>query len=514
MSRLLGPSEGSRLVFRPAANGAPLLSAAGVAVTIWTAETGGALADILDVDDGIVAGAALQTDSNSMLPLFQFPDGVDTVWALVAGSTLRFPLYAREDDRLDTLDGQVEALEEDLAGLTTEVGIISSSEPHVLSGTGIDPTGVNDSTTALQAALSALSFGDVAFLPNGRYRITQITVPQGVTLKGSGWAWKRDSLELFGAPGYSTASNITGTVLVSAKTSSGGAVVCDTTITSNISIGDLFILGPGSGTSTGLALGSATHAIIDSTFRNIGIANFATGMTRDFVEDSSFEQIQIRGCTTGLSDGNNTNNNVHHMLGVSWCATGQVHRDSTCIGNLYLASLFQANTGLSLSIDGRLNVWETPYLENSSATNSVTYTAGALNCHVRDPEFGGSNYLTTIISFVSGARYCSITGFRVALTIANEGNQNTFWGNLGSYSGAGTNAYKIDPYNNRMSIPMSLSADLVMASGFLMRLDSGATGSRPTATGTRGAMWWDATIAKLIIRDGAGNWRDAMGNIV
>ena len=50
---------------------------------------------------------------------------------------------------------------------------------------GADPTGAADSTTAIQAALTAAAPGQVVYLPNGVYKTTTpVIIPQGVTLQG------------------------------------------------------------------------------------------------------------------------------------------------------------------------------------------------------------------------------------------------------------------------------------------------------------------------------------------
>lgn len=50
-------------------------------------------------------------------------------------------------------------------------------------GLGADNTGVNDATTIIQNALNSYK---VVYLPSGTYKITSLTVPEGVTLTGDG----------------------------------------------------------------------------------------------------------------------------------------------------------------------------------------------------------------------------------------------------------------------------------------------------------------------------------------
>src|SRR5215469_15767750 len=50
---------------------------------------------------------------------------------------------------------------------------------------GADPSGVADSTAAIQAALNAASPGQVVTIPAGTYKTTSVlTVPTGVSLYG------------------------------------------------------------------------------------------------------------------------------------------------------------------------------------------------------------------------------------------------------------------------------------------------------------------------------------------
>lgn len=100
MARLMFPDEGSRLVYR--VDGAVLGSAANLAVTLYSDAAGAALADLRTEAGAVVPGSALLVDATSRLPIFQGPDGVDTLYARVSGGPVS-PVYARSDDRIDTV---------------------------------------------------------------------------------------------------------------------------------------------------------------------------------------------------------------------------------------------------------------------------------------------------------------------------------------------------------------------------------------------------------------------------
>lgn len=113
MARLIGPDENSRLVYT--AVGGNLRSAAGKSAIFYADSAATTLADIRTEGGAAVSGSTLTVDTYSKLPLFQFPDGVDVVYAVVNGGPVT-PIYARADDRMDAVDARVTALEAGGAG--------------------------------------------------------------------------------------------------------------------------------------------------------------------------------------------------------------------------------------------------------------------------------------------------------------------------------------------------------------------------------------------------------------
>jgi hypothetical protein len=81
MSRLIGPDEGSRLAYLVRAD-TTLQAYRNLPVTIYADAAGTVLANILTYPGGLaVTGSVLTTDQYGMLPYFQFPADVDTVYA-------------------------------------------------------------------------------------------------------------------------------------------------------------------------------------------------------------------------------------------------------------------------------------------------------------------------------------------------------------------------------------------------------------------------------------------------
>lgn len=102
MARLTGPDEGSRLVYVTTGTDRGKALAAGFPVVVYSDSAGTLLADIQTTGGATISGSALTVDDYSMIPLFKFPDGVDTVYVKVNGGPAT-AVYARTDDRLDSV---------------------------------------------------------------------------------------------------------------------------------------------------------------------------------------------------------------------------------------------------------------------------------------------------------------------------------------------------------------------------------------------------------------------------
>jgi hypothetical protein len=84
VARLVGPDEGSRAVYTVV--GGIWRSAAGLVATVYSDSNGTVPADILTQPGGSpISGSQVTVDGYSRLPLFQFPDGVDVLYASING---------------------------------------------------------------------------------------------------------------------------------------------------------------------------------------------------------------------------------------------------------------------------------------------------------------------------------------------------------------------------------------------------------------------------------------------
>lgn len=174
MARLTAPDEGSRLVYRVV--GGSLIPTPGVAAVFYSDVAGTILADIRD-SNGLAVASTLTVDSYSRLPIFQMPDGVDTVYVSVSGGPVT-PVYARTDDRIDALVAADTAA--DAAAKSTY-----RSADVVVRPSG-DATGATDSA-ALAAAVTACPVGGVIFLGRGAFFLnTAWTINKALTVLTEG----------------------------------------------------------------------------------------------------------------------------------------------------------------------------------------------------------------------------------------------------------------------------------------------------------------------------------------
>lgn len=131
-------------------------------VTFWSAPDGGVqYTDLLDGSGTPIT--EITADGQGLLPTFQGPDGVTTVWAS-AGGTSRVWLKARDADSAAVAAGSVR-------------------DWLNVRDFGAQGDNVTDDTAAIQAALDACLMGGVVYLPAGGYRTSApLTIPPAVTL--------------------------------------------------------------------------------------------------------------------------------------------------------------------------------------------------------------------------------------------------------------------------------------------------------------------------------------------
>ena len=143
--------------------------------------------------------------------------------------------------------------------------------------------------------------------------------------------------------------------------------------TSGIHLADFAIIGPGSGSTTGLYEAAPT-ATVNMVLERLLIGNWGRGMDMGGVEQLRTYGIRIFGCVYGTvikgtpqNTGGGTNS-AYHDHQVQTCTVGMVVNTALSIGFDGHSSLFQAN-GKSLSITGATNA--SPIVLTVSSTKGL-----------------------------------------------------------------------------------------------------------------------------------------------
>lgn len=172
--------------------------------------------------------------------------------------------------------------------------------------------GLTDDTVAIQATIDAVEAagGGFVWIPAGYWVFSKLTVPKGVTLAGIGWNCGGIQVP-FGGAIWEEFDRLAGSVLISTATS-GSAISTSSPGSSKVDLRDLLVVGPGSGTSSGIQLGTSVASgkgVVGAYVSNVMAANFATCWDFRWFEDSTVIGARARSCHTGLKFTDATNQN-------------------------------------------------------------------------------------------------------------------------------------------------------------------------------------------------------------
>lgn len=309
-------------------------------------------------------------------------------------------------------------------------------------GAGIDPTGVADSTVAIQAIIDA-NPGRRLHLPAGVYKISAITLSKGQHLQGAGQQDWRDRFTTFGSAGWLVNANFSGTVIRSTLTTANPAVtILDTEVNSG-GISDLTLIGPGTGTSNGLLIGSTAITVVNLNLRNVKVGNFYVGVRTRYCNEGVFDSLAIRGCATGLNLAYFSNQNTFRMLDVECCAAGIViSADST--SNAFYSMICQSNTGLALSDAGIRNSFYTPYFENNTG-GAISVASTAKGSSYYDPFLNGASDTVTIAASAAGTKITGFGNYGTSIPVVNAGTNTFLEGRFANLTDTGVRTILLDP---------------------------------------------------------------------
>ncbi len=194
---------------------------------------------------------------------------------------------------------------------------------NVVTEYGADPTGTNDSTTALQNALSAASAagGGTVYVPAGTYKISsELTIYSGVVLQGSG----PDS-----------------SIIEQTSTTANGLYALTQRY---MAIRDLQILGPNSGSGTGIYLDTSGSAVANCQYSNLLIQRFGT--------DGIYINTPIASTFDAVRSQNNGQHGFHLSSGTSVSMSACYGAGNTDAGYYFNTMTYCSLTGCAADSNG------------------------------------------------------------------------------------------------------------------------------------------------------------------
>lgn len=408
MARLVGPDPNTRTAW--AISGGVFQSVAGTTAIVYTDSAGTTPANIATYDPAnpttvgaTISGATVTLDSNSRLPLFWFPDGVDTLYVSVNSGPIS-EIHANYDPRLDTLEAAVASLQ--TAGTTAA---LNAKTVVTVGPVGADfvTDGVADDVQ-IQAAINqvaAQSTGGTVFLRAGTYSIaaTITCTASNIVLRGEGPGVTR----LVGA---STLTGDTPLLLIGPATAgadkalTAGTAVSDrsflvsTTDASTFTVGDTILLKSGKSVDADItathagelhyvsAINGSTGAV---TVSDVILDTYLTADTAAATKVTMASNVTVQGlsCTTAATTSALTSGFLHFRW-VDGLTVRDVEMHHTYYG-------MQIRSCLNVRLAG-CNMHDiSPTTAAATARYGVWITGASQRIQVEDCQFRGVRYGVT-----------------------------------------------------------------------------------------------------------------------
>lgn len=231
-----------------------------------------------------------------------------------------------------------------------------------------DPTGATDSTAAIQAAIDATPEGGETILPPGILKFSHLELDRPITFGGAGF--RATPNVAMGDSEWADLSNFAGTVLVCTATSGVGIECLGSGENRGWRLKDFLLLGPGTGTSVGISIGSTTVSVTDPRLENVQVSNFAEGWKFRNVYEMTAIALKSKGCATGLRVLEATNQNVFVNTQVQF--SEDIGIELAAVANdVFYGGLIQNCTGTGVSMGGISNTLDGFHFENSAITHCI-----------------------------------------------------------------------------------------------------------------------------------------------
>jgi hypothetical protein len=239
--------------------------------------------------------------------------------------------------------------------------------------------GTTNDAAAIQAAHDAMpTAGGTLVFSDGQYICASaLTFSKKVIIQGVGWKTLVNTT--FGSSQWTAANAVLGTVLKFTNAAADG-ITFNGTNQRNVVMRDIALVGPGSGTTSGINLNPSSNSG-RNRFHNVFVCNFYNGWRLTASEDNTFYNIFAHGCTNGIFPTGTVTNNRYFDVDVQSNTNGIVSDAGS--HQIFYGGLVQNNTnGLLLkpAAIGGVDVWEFDgfWLENNTTDIACDSTAGPL----------------------------------------------------------------------------------------------------------------------------------------
>jgi hypothetical protein len=455
----LYPASDQRSIYSPHGYALP-----NHAYTVYSDSAATVPATIYDNNNGVqgsaVANSRVFANQRSVIPQFHAM-GTATLYGKPDGYA--GPITALTPDPASALSLESRAAKSDLVVNVRDYGAKGDN--------------VTNDDAAFAAALTAAGTGGAVRVPYGRYVLSTLAINDGQHIIGDGYYVNRDAVATIGmAAGYLAAGVVTGSALRLTNTTGNGVTHVKPSIHAGGGMRDIAVLGPGTGTSVGISFGNSTpRAVLAPVYRNVMVANFATGITMLHVNEGEFSSLLVKGCTTAISCVDDVNDVGWFKLNMQRCTNGLIQESGgLCYSNSFISPICQNITNFGFQLRGFSHTFTSPYFElcgpGTTGNNSMMSFANAQNCTVTSPQKQGAGTFT--IDIASGSNFNHFLNLILSSTmlIANGGTGSFFTGNL-------DNGARITGSNNRVAV------DLNSATYEVPSLST-TSGSRPSVQGT------------------------------